>query len=438
MPAAAILGAQWGDEGKGKVVDLFAPTADLVVRFQGGPNAGHTIVYRTKAGTTKLVLHHIPSALCHEGPRAVMASGMVVDPDSLLGEITQLEAAGVEVTPDRLHISLDAQVILPAHRALDRAREESKKGRFIGTTLRGMGPVYEDRTGRRGIRFRDLLDTDLLRTKVESLHFERNALLSAYGAPTVDLDETMAALAGWRASLEPFFADTLPMIHRAVSEGKRVLFEGAQGAMLDLSFGTYPFVTSSNTTSGGIFVGSGLAPGDLQSVIGVTKAYTTRVGEGPFPSELDDNDGAHLAEQGSEFGATTGRPRRCGWLDLVALRYAHDVCGFTSLAVTKLDVLTGLDRIGVCTSYRLGDNRLDGFPRDPELLAKVEPEFDYLPGWDDVLNDCTERAELPANAEALLQCVELSIGIPASLISVGPERSATIVIEDPLWDPDRG
>ena len=433
MPASAILGAQWGDEGKGKLVDVFAKSADVVVRFQGGPNAGHTIVVVEGDRKTKLVLHHIPSGMLHDGVLAVMAEGMVIDPTSLLEEVRQLEDAGVIVSPERLQLSLDAQVILPVHRAVDRARESSKSGGAIGTTLRGMGPAYEDRTARRGIRFRDLSDRAALGVKLDRLLFERNALLRAYGAPEESHEQHRELLAQWHDTLGPFLAETQVTVGESVRDGKRVLYEGAQGAMLDLAFGTYPYVTSSHTVTGGITIGAGVPPTGVGQVMGVTKAYTTRVGAGPFPSELHDDDGNHLATQGHEFGATTGRPRRCGWLDLVALSYAHDLCGFTSLALTKLDVLSGLTEVAICTAYETADGEVSRFPRDAGLLANAKPILETFPGWDDDISGCQSVAALPDNARRVVERIGDLMALPVSVVSVGAPRDCVIIEGSPLW-----
>jgi adenylosuccinate synthase len=435
MPAAAILGAQWGDEGKGKVVDLLSATADLVVRFQGGPNAGHTIVHERAQGPLKVILHHVPSGLLHDGTRAVMGRGMVVDPTTLLRELLTLREAGYDVTPARLHLSWDAHVVLPAHRAVDAARESSLGDGKIGTTLRGVGPTYEDRTARRGLRFRDLRDDAVLAERLERLLFERNALLAAYGHETLALDRELEAIHAWRDQLLPFCADTHALVQEALEQGQRVLAEGAQGALLDLSLGTYPYVTSSHTTTGGLFVGCGIGPAQLDRVLGVTKAYATRVGRGPFPSELHGPEGHHLATRGHEFGATTGRPRRCGWLDLVALRHAARLCGLTSLAVTKLDVLGGLERVGLVTAYEAADGtRTDRFPDDPEALEAVRPVVLELPGWNEDLRSCARLDDLPAPCRTLLEAIEEATLLPLSLLSVGPSRTASIALGDPLWE----
>ena len=433
MPSSAILGAQWGDEGKGKLVDVFASDADLAVRFQGGPNAGHTIYVKKGDVATKMVLHHIPSALLHGNIKALMTEGMVVDPEALLGEISKLADAGVAVTPERLEISFDTQIILPVHRALDHARESSKRGGSIGTTLRGMGPAYEDRAARRGIRFRDLADEAALEEKLGRLIFERNAALAAYGADQVDLSEHQNLLGRWREVLSPFLADTQATLAAALREDKRILYEGAQGTMLDLAFGTYPFVTSSSTIAGGICTGAGVPPSSVRRVVGVTKAYTTRVGKGPFPSELEDHAGRHLAEKGNEFGATTGRPRRCGWIDLVALKYAHELCGFTSLAMTKLDVLSGLKEVSLCKAYETPTGRIDRFPRDPSLLFGAKPVLETFPGWDEDLTGCRSLSELPAPARNFVEAVEEQLNIPIPVVSIGPHRDHIIFEGDPMW-----
>jgi adenylosuccinate synthase len=433
MPGAAILGAQWGDEGKGKLVDMMSADADLVLRFQGGPNAGHTIVVGDPGHEKKLVLHHIPSGLLHERPVAIMGEGMVIDPITLLKEIAQLRESGAEVTPRRLVVSLDASVILPVHRALDAARETARGAGAIGTTLRGIGPTYEDRASRRGLRFRDLLDLDEAERKLGPLLTERNQLLAMYGAEAHELGATLATLREWRDALGDFFAETAEPVTDALDADKRVLFEGAQGAMLDIAFGTYPYVTSSHTVSGGICVGAGVPPARIHRVLGVTKAYTTRVGAGPFPTELGDDAGRHLARVGHEFGATTGRPRRCGWLDLTALAFAHARCGFSSWAITKLDVLSGLPEVAVCVGYELDGQRTDRFPRDPAALARVQPVYERFEGWTDDISACSSRDELPSPALRLVERIEALTGIPAAIVSVGAHRRNAISQGDPLW-----
>lgn len=433
MPASAILGAQWGDEGKGKLVDLFSSQADIVVRFQGGPNAGHTVEIPLGSKIQKVVFHHIPSGLFWDTTQVIMGDGMVVNPETLLGEIDMLAELGIQATPDRLLLSLDAKVILPIHGAIDRAREGARDGGFLGTTLRGIGPTYEDHVARRGIRFRDTLSDELLQERLERLVFERNALLAAYDCETFQVADIVDWVASWRDRLAPFYAEARRYQAKALQSGKRVLFEGAQGSLLDLSFGTYPYVTSSNTTTGGILTGTGLPPNSLNGILGVTKAYTTRVGEGPFPSELKDDVGDHLATHGNEFGATTGRPRRCGWLDLVALKHATDVCGFTSFAITKLDVLSGLDKIGLCTAYQTDDGPLDHFPNEIGLLDNASQTVEWVDGWDDPTSPWQTLDDLPTQARAFLDRITELTQIPISVVSVGPRRDQSIILSDPLW-----
>ncbi len=420
MPGVVVVGAQWGDEGKGKIVDHLAEAAEVVVRYQGGANAGHTLVVEGR----RTVLHLVPSGILHPGKVCAIGAGCVVDPFELAREIDELVEAGVEVPPARLRISLRAQLVLGPHRRLDLAREQAAGVARIGTTGRGIGPAYEDAVGRRGVRMVDLLDADRLRERVTALLAERNILLTALGAEPFDLDEVTGPLLAVGARLRPYLADVGHLVGERLAAGATVLFEGAQGSLLDVCHGTYPFVTSSATLAGGAATGVGVGPGDLQRVVGITKAYSTRVGAGPFPTELVDGIGERLRAVGDEFGATTGRPRRCGWFDAVAVRHAARANGLTELALTKLDVLSGLSELCVCTGYRL---RGEALPALPVVgLDEVEPVYEVLPGWSEAITGARERSELPPTARAYVERLEALVGVPVSLVSVGPGRDAVL------------
>ncbi len=433
MPNVVVVGAQWGDEGKGKVVDLYAGQADGVVRFQGGNNAGHTLVVEGQ----KIILHLIPSGILHPGTVCCIGNGVVVDPRVLLEEIEGLRQSGRWPGDDHLVVSPSAHVILPCHRALDLAREARAGRRQIGTTGRGIGPCYEDKASRRGIRVADLLDPSGLRIKIEALLDEKNALLEHLGAAPLDPAEVVDELVAAGDRLRPFVGDVTDRVNAWTREGRRVLFEGAQGTLLDIDHGTYPFVTSSNTTAGAVCTGTGLPPRDIHAVIGITKAYTTRVGRGPFPTELRDELGDRLREQGGEFGSTTGRPRRCGWLDLVSLRTACRLNGLTALAVTKLDVLQGLREVRVCTAYRLDGRTIDHVPARAEDLERCEPVYETLPGWEDGIGEARRPQDLPSNARRYLEYVERATGCPVILASVGPDREQTVEFRGPFELADR-
>lgn len=432
MPACVVIGAQWGDEGKGKIVDLLGESARLVVRFQGGNNAGHTLVVDGPDGPQKTVLHLIPSGILREDSLSLIGPGVVVDPAVLLGEIKGLQERGVHVSPSNLQISLDAHVITPYHCALDEARETSRGGDKIGTTKRGIGPAYEDRVARRGIRMRDLICPDRLRARLETALPERNVLLSYYGAAEFTVDSVHSKLVALGAELKPYTIESRAVVRAAQAAKENILYEGAQGTLLDVAHGTYPFVTSSHTTSGGASVGAGVAPSALGHIVGITKAYCTRVGAGPFPTELDDDAGQYMRDQGHEYGSTTGRPRRCGWLDLPALRYAHSLNGFSQLALMKLDVLSGLEEIKVCVAYEIDGERLDVASADATDMTDATPIYESLAGWTEDITLVKSRADLPAAARAYLTYVENKGGVPIGMISVGPKRSATIVEVQPF------
>lgn len=429
MPNVVVVGAQWGDEGKGKVVDLYSAKADAVVRFQGGNNAGHTIV----VGGEKIILHLIPSGILHEGTVCCIGSGVVVDPGVLLEEIEGLRAWGRVVAEGALLVSEGAHVILPCHKRIDIARERRAGAGKIGTTGRGIGPCYEDKASRRGIRVGELLHPDSLRRKLRPFVEEKNAYLTHYlEDEPFDFDAVCDELIAQGERLRPYVRDVTTEIHRWIGQGKDLLFEGAQGTLLDVDHGTYPFVTSSNTLAGGACTGAGIGPGDLHAVVGITKAYATRVGSGPFPTELSDSVGERLREIGAEFGATTGRPRRCGWLDVVALRMACRLNGLTGLAVTKLDVLRGLEEVRVCTGYRLGGKSIDRVPSRAEDYARCEAVYATFPGWSEDTREVRSLDELPAGARRFLDYVAESTGCPVILVSVGPDRDETVEIRDPF------
>ena len=431
MTTLIAVGAQWGDEGKGKVVDWLAQRADLVVRFHGGNNAGHTLVVDGE----QTVLHVVPAGVLDPGTINLIGPGVVVDPDILLDELETLKARGVLKDPSRVRVSGRAHVIFEWHRALDKAREEALRGKAIGTTGRGIGPAYEDKVTRRGIRVADLLDPDRLREAIAFLGEKKNfELTNVYGWEALDVDAIAERAVEWGRRLEPYVDHTERTLERALRDGKRVLFEGAQGNFLDIDHGTYPYVTSSNCVAGAVCAGAGIGPTRIQGVLGITKAYTTRVGGGPFPTELDDELGERLRQQGAEFGATTGRPRRCGWLDGVMLREAATVSGYTSLAVNKLDVLSGLDEIQIATQYRIDGKLTDEFPMTLAEIERAEPIYETHPGWTGDLTKCRRFDELPSAAQDYVKRVEALVGVPVELISIGPGRDETIARRDPFGD----
>lgn len=415
MTVQVIVGTQWGDEGKGKITDILAETQDIVVRFQGGNNAGHTVV----VGETTFKLHLIPSGILYDTCVCMIANGVVVNPQFLFDEIETLKSKGIMVTPDRLKISSLAHVILPFHQALDLQEESKRHEQKIGTTGKGIGPCYTDKISRRGIRVQDLLNPDRLRKKIEKHRWELYL-------PDVEIEPVIAEYQEWGRRLKPFVVDSSLYINQAIEVGKHIIMEGAQGVMLDIDHGTYPFVTSSNTVSGGACTGVGIGPHKIDSVIGVTKAYVTRVGQGPFPTELLDETGELLRQVGGEFGTTTGRPRRCGWLDLVVLKYAVRVNGITEICLTKLDVLDGLDEIKVCTHYLTPEGKQDEFPLDLDDFSDSEPVYVTLPGWKSDTSKLTEYADLPENAKKYVQFISEFCGVKIKMISVGTRRRQTI------------
>ncbi len=421
MSNIVIIGAQWGDEGKGKIVDLLSADIDMVVRFQGGNNAGHTVI----VGDKKYILHLIPSGILHKGKKCMIGNGVVLDPAVFWREIEGLINQGIDVNPQRLKISYKTHLIMPYHAALDIARESSKGEAKIGTTGRGIGPCYEDRVGRCGIRAGDLLDLDLLAAKVKKALVEKNALFALHGAKPMTVEEVMEIITPLAAKLSPYLADVSSEILDCERAGGSIMFEGAQGVHLDIDHGTYPFVTSSNTVSGNAAAGSGVGPSCMHKIIGITKAYVTRVGAGPFPTELFDADGEYLQTKGVEFGATTGRKRRCGWQDMVVLKESIRLCGLTDIALTKLDVLSGLKEIKICTAYHY-KGKIYAFPPQIEnAMADCVPVYESLPGWEENLENCTSWEALPANAKKYIARLEELAGIPVSLVSVGPDRAQT-------------
>ncbi len=429
MSSLVIVGAQWGDEGKGKVVDLFAAHADVVARFQGGNNAGHTLV----VGSERTVVHLIPAGVLHAQTVCVIGNGVVIDPAVLCEEISALQDRGYLANPEQLRIDERAHLILPVHRALDVAREERLGVHKIGTTGRGIGPCYEDKMARRGVRVIDLFDPEYFRERVGRLLEERNPVLERlYGWPAVDLDEVCAEYARFAERLRPHVADTAQLLAEQLDHGRRVLFEGAQGTMLDIDHGTYPYVTSSNIVSGAVGTGGGIAPRYVSRVLGISKAYTTRVGGGPFPTELDDQVGAKLREVGVEFGATTGRPRRCGWFDAVVVRHAARLSGMSGLALTKLDVLSGLPTLKIAVAYDCLGERYERVPAAVRALESARPVYEELEGWSESLGEVRRFDDLPAAARRYVSRIEELTGTPVTLISVGAERDETILLRDPF------
>lgn len=423
-----VVGTQWGDEGKGKVVDWLTGHAQGVVRFQGGHNAGHTLVI----GTTKTVLHLIPSGILHPGVRCYIGNGVVLSPQALLDELDTLRSAGAEVD-GRISVSEACHIILPYHVALDSVREVARGEARIGTTGRGIGPAYEDKVARRGIRLQDLFFRERLASKLgEVLDFHNFVLKNYFAAPPVDFQETLDNALLLAQRIRPMVGDVPRMLFEANGRGENLLFEGAQGTLLDIDHGTYPFVTSSNCVAGAAAAGSGVGPQLLHYVLGITKAYTTRVGGGPFPTELADDVGRHLATRGNEFGATTGRARRCGWFDAAALKRSIQINGVSGLCVTKLDVLDGVDTLQIGVGYRIGDEHIDILPVGAERLAQCVPEYEEIPGWSDSTVGVREYDELPQNARAYLRRIEETCGVPIDLISTGPDRDETIVLRHPF------
>jgi len=430
MANVVVVGAQWGDEGKGKIVDWLSERADVIARFQGGHNAGHTLVINGE--TFKLSL--LPSGIVRPGKLSVIGNGVVLDPWAFLAEVEKLAGQGVEVTPENLKIAENTPLILPVHGELDRARESSNAVARIGTTGRGIGPAYEDKVGRRAIRVADLADEVTLDQRIGRLLTHHDALRRGLGLPEIDKAGLKSALTEIAPKLLPFAAPVWKVLGDARSAGRRILFEGAQGALLDIDWGTYPFVTSSNTMAGMAATGTGMGPGAIDFVLGIVKAYTTRVGEGPFPTELTDATGQRLGERGREFGTVTGRKRRCGWFDAALVRQTCQVGGVSGIALTKLDVLDGLDELKICTGYRLDGQEIDYLPTAAEQQARVEPIYETLPGWQESTFGARRWLDLPAEAIKYVKRIEELIGTQVALLSTSPERDDTILVTDPFHD----
>jgi adenylosuccinate synthase len=443
-----VVGAQWGDEGKGKIVDVLAREADIIARYQGGANAGHTVV----VGDERFVLHQVPSGILHPRKICLLGNGVVLDAARFYEELDELERRGV-VVGDRLKVSNRAHLLLSYHRLLDAAKERTRGAAPIGTTGRGIGPAYEDKAGRMGIRVADLWDPQRLRAMLEANVEQKNRWLEVLGsAERIRLEDVVAEVSAYREGLLRLSADVSKAIYAALSEGRSVLLEGAQGSLLDLDHGTYPYVTSSSTTAGGAAIGVGIGPRTLDSIVGVVKAYTTRVGNGPLPTELTDAMGERLREAGGEYGATTGRPRRCGWFDAVVVRYAARINGLTELAVTKLDVLDGLPSIRICTGYRFrgdaasassmlglkGGEKLDFFPGSLSLLENCEPIYEEVEGWAESTAEARDPGQLPPGARRYLERIQELVGVPIRRVSVGTERDQIMALEPPVVGPRRG
>jgi adenylosuccinate synthase len=425
----AVIGAQWGDEGKGKIVDLLSERFEIVARYQGGHNAGHSV----QVGDKSFVLHLLPSGIVHRGKTCVLGNGMVIDPKAFFEEADRLMSQGIEVSPQRVKISSRAHLILPYHRALDHTSEERLGNEKVGTTLRGIGPAYEDKAGRRGIRTADALVPDVLHSRIERNLEDANRIIEAYGGERLSADVIFEEMSSLTQRLAPFIADTTHFLNIAATEGRSILLEGAQATLLDVDHGTYPFVTSSNTIAGGAIIGTGLAPHRLNGVLGIVRTYTTRVGEGPFPTEMlkgEEELGQLIRERGREYGASTGRPRRCGWFDAFATRYAAEINGFTSVALTKLDVLDTLDEIKVCIGYKLDGKACESFPAVSQDLRRIEPVYATLPGWQRSTLGMTRMTSLPAKALRYVDFLSEQIGVEIGLVSTGPERTQTIIVTD--------
>ncbi|HDG98745.1 MAG TPA: adenylosuccinate synthase [Desulfobacterales bacterium] len=426
MENMVVVGTQWGDEGKGKVVDLLTAGADMVVRYQGGNNAGHTLV----VGGKKYIFHLIPSGILYQDKICLIGNGLVVDPEVLLEEIKRLEDAGVSVGPERLVLSEKAHLIMPYHKAIDVAREAAKGKVKIGTTGRGIGPCYEDKAARIGIRAIDLTEPDELERKIRSNLAEKNFYLEKLlGAEPLEPQPIVDKYLEMASKLVPYIGDVSFMLYEAATKGKVILFEGAQGTHLDIDHGTYPFVTSSNPVAGTVCAGAGIGPNILRHILGVVKAYTTRVGAGPFVTELQDKIGDYIQEKGAEFGSTTGRRRRCGWLDLVVIMDSVRVNGLTGLAITKLDVLTGLEKLKICVEYELDGKKLRARPASLNALARCKPIYKEMPGWSEDISGARELSDLPPEARAYLKEIEEITSVPISLVSVGPAREQTIIVD---------
>jgi len=428
-----IIGAQWGDEGKGKVVDLLADRFDIVARYQGGHNAGHSVYVGDKA----FVLRLLPSGIIHEDKSCVLGNGMVIDPKAFFEEVDQMTSQGISITPERLKVSSRAHLIMPYHRALDHTSEERLGNEKIGTTLRGIGPAYEDKAGRRGIRVSDALVPELLKLRIERNLEEANRIIVLYGREPLRADEILAEISPLVERLRPFVSETSHFLSEAKKENKKILLEGAQATLLDVDHGTYPYVTSSNPTAGGAAVGAGIPPHHISGVLGIVRTYATRVGEGPFPTEMLDSEEEMsnlIRQRGNEYGSVTKRPRRCGWFDAVATKYAAELNGFDSVALTKLDVLDALAEIKVCVGYEIDGKRIDTFPAVSLDLAKIQPIYETLEGWQSETLGITKLEDLPEKAKKYVDFLSNSIGVEIGLISTGPERDQTIILQDSVME----
>jgi adenylosuccinate synthase len=429
MANVIVVGTQWGDEGKGKLVDLLTEFAHVIVRFQGGSNAGHTVV----VGENEFIFHQLPSGILHEQKRCIIGSGVVIDPVTLLEEIEEIKGKGFFGSDDALLISEEAQIVMPYHKRIDLARERKRGDNKIGTTGRGIGPAYEDKVARRGIRLVDLVEEEIFRDKLEKNLEEKNFYLVNHlqdeGFSFQEMYDQYRALC---EKISCYMANTSHVIDQKIQEGKDVLFEGAQGALLDVDHGTYPYVTSSNTIAGAACVGAGVGPVKIDRVIGVTKAYTTRVGSGPFPTELNDEVGNHLREQGGEYGSTTGRPRRCGWFDVVVVRHSVRLGGLTDLAITKLDILKGLKKIKICTEYKFKGKKIQEFPASLLIQEGCEPVYEEVKGWDEDISMVKDLNDLPSNAQKYVKLIEQLVGVDACMISLGNERGQTLMLKNPF------
>ncbi len=426
MSNVVVVGTQWGDEGKGKIVDLLSRYSDYVVRFQGGNNAGHTMVVNDK----QIISHLVPSGIIQK-KKCFIGNGVVVDPVVLIKEIDYLSENGIDVSSEMLNISSRAHIIMPYHKRIDAAREEKKGDDKIGTTGRGIGPCYEDKATRRGIRFADLMEEALFGKRVKAILDEKNFYLETYfKSGTIDPDEVIAQFEGIRKRLAPYIADVSVLLETGIRQGKHILFEGAQGTHLDLEHGTYPFVTSSSTVAGNAACGSGLGPKNLDDILGIVKAYTTRVGEGPFPTELFDDTGAEIQKRGAEFGATTGRKRRCGWLDMVMLKNAARLNSLTGLTITKLDVLDSLDEIRICTGYKYRGEIINSYPPSISVLKECAPVYETLPGWRENTSGVKHFDDFPEKTRQYLKRIEDLSGVKIKIVSVGPQREATVIKEN--------
>ena len=428
LSTLAVIGSQWGDEGKGKVTDYLAKNIELVVRYQGGPNAGHTVV----VGEDVFKLHHLPSGILYPGKKCVLGDGMVLDPVILNAELHNLQDRGI--VPKHLYISTRAHLIMPYHKKIDELEEQKRSDVKIGTTMRGIGPAYTDKYARQGLRFGDLLgDESILKKKLQRILTIKNEVLTRmYDSEPFSMTDLENEYLPAARRIKPYLTDTSVYIHQEMQQGSRVLFEGAQGSMLDIDHGTYPYVTSSNPTAGGICIGAGVAPQVIGPVLGITKAYTTRVGEGPFPTELHDAVGDRIRQVGKEYGTTTGRPRRIGWLDGVALRHAARLNGFRFLALTLFDVLTGLETIKIATEYRVGNDTLKHFPPSLSVLEKCRPVYREFDGWEEDITEAKALDQLPSNAQKYIKGIEEAVNVQVGLISVGPRRDQTLVISEAL------